>query len=76
MSTDSQPARRLLTRASEERCKHCPPDRVCAWDCVQGAGITDIVIGAMLEQSDSWALRQAPADQGAVEQALWELFNG
>lgn len=67
---------RLKTRASEARCKNCPPDRVCAWDCVQGASYEDILIGAVLEQSQSWALED-PAEAGLepMRNALWETFN-
>lgn len=71
MTPEKTPPARLLTRASESRCKHCPPDRVCAWDCVQGAGYEDIVIGAVLEQSKSWALEQPDP----VCRALWDTYN-
>jgi hypothetical protein len=67
---------RLLTRANENRCKVCPPDRICAWACVQGMGMEDILIGALLEQGDSWAFK--PVTRPGLEasnQALWDLFN-
>jgi hypothetical protein len=67
---------RLLIRPSESRCQRCPPDRVCAWACAQGAGIEDILIGAVLEQSRSWALESAEPAVKATDQALWDLFNG
>ncbi|MEP0762121.1 MAG: hypothetical protein HRF48_05215 [Chloroflexota bacterium] len=66
---------RLLERASDCRCAHCPPERVCAWSCVQGLSPFDIVIGAALEQSDSWALQTPAPGQEAVHQALWETYN-
>lgn len=68
---------RLKMRPSEACCAQCPPDRVCAWACVQGAGYPDIVVGAMLEQGESWVLRDVvdPALE-AINQALWESFNG
>lgn len=69
-------SRRLLQRASPTRCAHCPPDRVCAWACIQGAGYQDILIGAVLERSRSWALERAEPGQDAVQQALWEMYNG
>lgn len=72
---DQTPPIRLLTRANENRCQHCPPERICAWACVQGAGFEDIVIGAMLERGDSWALRYAQPDAHAAQQAMWELYN-
>jgi len=72
---DPQPT--LKARARESCCAHCPPERVCAWSCVQGTSAADIVLGALLEQSDSWALRLPPeAGLEADRQALWESFNG
>jgi len=76
MPTDHPPRARLLARSSECRCENCPPDRVCAWACVQGTSYADIVIGAMLEESQSWALQPpTEAAQDTVQQALWETFN-
>jgi hypothetical protein len=66
---------RLLCRASESRCASCPPDRVCAWACIQGTGVEDIVIGAMLEQSQNWPLRSSDPECTAAQQALWETYN-
>ncbi len=69
----------LLTQMNENRCEHCPPDRVCAWNCIQGAGIEDILIGAVLEQSQSWALDADMSNrepgQEATRRALWDIFN-
>ena len=67
--------KRLLTQASESRCKNCPPDRVCAWACVQGAGFTDILIGEVLEQSSDWALKHTDPGQEPTREALWDSFN-
>lgn len=75
MTDQSQPKTRLLTRASESRCRNCPPDRVCAWDCVQGAGQEDIVIGAVLEQSGGWAWQPVEPGEEPARRALWESFN-
>lgn len=66
---------RLLYRASESRCASCPPDRVCAWACIQGTGVEDIVIGAMLEQSQNWTLRTSDPESATVQQALWDTYN-
>lgn len=67
----------LKARATETMCATCPPDRVCAWGCVQGMNHADIVIGAALEQSSGWA-RTHHDDPGtlATQHALWELYNG
>jgi hypothetical protein len=67
---------RLLSRASESRCAHCPPERVCAWACVQGAGVEDILIGAVLEQSQNWALERTNLGLEETNRALWDAFNG
>lgn len=67
---------RPLTRMNEARCAQCPPDRVCAWDCIQGASPMDIIIGAALEQGESWALQAPDASRETVSQALWEMYNG
>lgn len=66
---------RLLTRATASRCDNCPPDRVCAWGCVQGMNQADIVVGAWLEQSRSWAFQsETPAPDPALH-AIMESFN-
>lgn len=67
---------RLLSRASESRCAHCPPERVCAWACIQGAGVEDILIGAVLEQSQTWTLERPEPRWEEADPALWDAFNG
>jgi hypothetical protein len=70
---------RLLSRMNAYRCGDCPPERVCAWDCIQGAGVEDIMIGAVLEQGQSWALEAGTPHrepgQEATNRALWDIFN-
>ena len=46
---------RLNTRASAYRCQDCPPDRVCAWACTQGANLEEIVAGAVLMEEGKLA---------------------
>lgn len=71
-----QPTQRLLARATASRCTQCPPDRVCAWACVQGMNVEDIVIGAMLERGDDWAFQPVTeAGQEANKDALWDVYN-
>ncbi|MBI5957275.1 MAG: hypothetical protein HY866_00975 [Chloroflexi bacterium] len=65
----------LLTHATESRCACCPPDRVCAWACVQGTGIEDIVIGAMLEQTLDWAQENTEPGQETIHRALMETYR-
>jgi hypothetical protein len=75
MSSEGRASIRILTAASQFRCDRCPPERVCAWGCLQGAGIEEIVIGAAL------VLENAPGpawtDQGLLpsQEALWDSFN-
>ncbi len=69
------PPVRLLTCATESRCRRCPPERVCAWACVQGTSMPDRVIGAVLEQSPNWALKPVAIESSDEAQALWDLFN-
>jgi hypothetical protein len=62
--------------ASAYQCAVCPPDRVCAWSCVQGAGMEDIVMGAVLAAEGKLktpAPIYNPAEANAA--ALWESFN-
>jgi len=75
MTAQTEQPVRLLSRASASRCAHCPPERVCAWACVQGAGVEDILIGAVLEQSQSWALKRTEPGWEETNRALWDAFN-
>jgi hypothetical protein len=74
MPTAAFPQGHLRLHASEHSCQNCPPDRVCAWACVQGAGIEDIVIGAVLEQTLVWPQPNEP-EAKLVRQVLWDSFN-
>jgi hypothetical protein len=69
------PSTRLRATASQYQCDNCPPDRVCAWACVQGAGMEEIVIGAALAIE---GVPGGPYADPAVEptrDALWDSFN-
>jgi hypothetical protein len=76
MRTDTLTIRiRTLQRA--DICASCPPDRICAWSCLQGIGISDAVVGAALlldgrlnPQPDE----PEPAEE-AAQDALWDSFN-
>lgn len=76
MATQTQSFTRLLDHASERRCQNCPPDRVCAWACVQGMNVEDIIIGALLENSPSWVFQTKYPEAEPIHQALWDSFNG
>jgi len=76
MTAQAKPQRvRLLDRASESRCNRCPPERMCAWACVQGTSVPDRLIGAVLEQNPNWALEPVTIVPSDEAQALWDLFN-
>jgi hypothetical protein len=62
----------LIAGASEDRCRNCPPDRVCAWACCQGMGVIDNWISIMRANELAW-----PIDPGVAfeRQALWECYN-
>lgn len=75
-STVSQPPVRLLARASAYRCATCPPERVCAWACIQGAGMEDIVAGAALaERLGPLPTGPQVEDITSVRLCLWERYN-
>jgi hypothetical protein len=65
----------LKDRQSKCRCENYPPDRVCAWACVQGTNTEDILIGAMLEQNYTWAYQIEEPELESAHEALWDTFN-
>ena len=45
---------RAIGPVDQDRCDDCPPERVCAWDCEQGRGVLEIMMGeALAEQARS-----------------------
>ena len=65
---------RIRTTASQSCCDDCPPERVCAWGCVQGAGIEDAIIGAALALEGSPGVQFDPGSE-PTRAALWDSFN-
>jgi hypothetical protein len=63
--------------ASPHRCLECPPERICAWACVQGASVEEIVVGAMLTLEDraSPALPFHEPDIQPITEAIWDSYN-
>ena len=57
----------LINGITEDICQGCPPDRVCAWACRQGMGVTDNAIAALL----GFPL---DTDTGFVQRALCECY--
>lgn len=60
----------LVAGMTEDRCRGCPPDRVCAWACQQGMGVIDNAIAATL----SLPLDEPLEDIELVRQALCECY--
>lgn len=73
MSDPKQPQIRIRTTASSWQCDACPPDRVCAWACVQGFSPEDVIIGASLAL-DGVPYASPPLDDDSAH-ALWSSFN-
>ncbi len=75
MAIDNPIPSRLRTTASAFKCDCCPPDRVCAWACLQGAGIEEIIIGAALALEGVPGRALAEPGVEATSTALWDSFN-
>ncbi len=67
----------LKTRASSAQCASCPPDRVCAWACVQGANMEEVAAGAYLMAVGRLnpALPPVAPEIQTVEDEVFEGFN-
>ena len=64
---------RAIRPVDQERCKDCPPDRVCAWDCEQGQGVLEILMGEALADQAKLSL---PDEQNIEsEQVLYEIYT-
>ncbi len=59
---------------AQDRCDNCPPERVCAWDCEQGQGVLEIMMGeALAEQARrDWPIA---VNSDLVQQALHEAYR-
>lgn len=66
---------RLRTTASRYQCACCPPQRVCAWDCVQGAAVPDILYGAVLALEGVSLGTGGMRGSEPTHAALWECYN-
>ncbi|GEM_PF-2564474 len=77
MSTDIRRQFSSRSSASPHRCNECPPERICAWACVQGAGIEEIVVGAMLalEERISPAPFPCEPETQPITEAIWDSYN-
>ena len=72
MSTD--PVKKAIDPVNQDRCADCPPDRVCAWDCAQGQGVLEAMMGeALAEQAQ--LKRQLEPEVESIEQSLYEIYT-
>lgn len=77
MSEQSKPTLTIRTTASAYRCQDCPPDRVCAWGCIQGAGVEEIIITASLAlEDDRWSLKMPQPPEQSQDNAEPDSFMG
>ncbi len=56
----------------QEHCEACPPARVCAWDCEQGQGVLEILMGEALAER---ARLNLPIEPEPTQQALYEIYT-
>jgi hypothetical protein len=56
------------------RCDDCPPERVCAWDCEQGQGVLEILMGEALAEQARLAW-QATIGNEPTRQALYDIYT-
>ena len=68
----------LLTKAinpvNPQRCDNCPPERVCAWDCEQGQGVLEILMGEALAEQARLAWQNASGSE-PTQQALYDIYT-
>ncbi len=75
MPDEHETTLRIRTSASAYCCECCPPERACAWACLQGAGVEEIVIGAALALEGVPGAAVTPGADPA-HAAMWDSFNG
>ena len=74
MSTD--PEAKLIEPVDQARCDDCPPERVCAWDCEQGQGVLEILMGeALADQARVAARKPIEPDDEPIEKVLYEIYT-
>ena len=72
MLTD--PVKQAIEPVDQDRCADCPPERVCAWDCEQGQGVLEIMMGeALAEQARLPLPTESEAEPG--QQVLYEIYT-
>ena len=72
MLTD--PVKKSIDPIDQSRCADCPPERVCAWDCEQGQGVLEIMMGEALAVEARQPIGTEP-DVEQIERALYEIYT-
>ena len=70
MTTNSIP--KSVGPVDQDRCDDCPPERVCAWDCEQGQGLLEILMGEALAEQ---ARLMPPIGSEPTQQALYDIYT-
>jgi hypothetical protein len=70
MLTD--PVKKSIEPVDQVRCDDCPPERVCAWDCEQGQGVLEILMGEALAEQ---ARLMLPIGNEPTQQALYDIYT-
>lgn len=74
MSANSFP--KFLGAVDRDRCEACPPERVCAWDCEQGQGVLEIMMGeALAEQARLAARESIGLEAEPIDRVLYEIYT-
>ena len=58
----------------QSRCDDCPPERVCAWDCEQGQGVLEILMGEALAEQARLAWQNTIGSE-PTRQALYDIYT-
>jgi hypothetical protein len=69
--TDDQ-IKQAVGPVDQDRCDNCPPERVCAWDCEQGRGVLEIMMGEALAEQ---ARAMLPIDKEQTRQAPFDIYT-
>ena len=68
----TDPLAKAINPIVQERCDDCPPERVCAWDCEQGQGVLEIMMGEALAEQ---ARQKLPVESEPTQQALYDIYT-
>lgn len=71
--TDDQ-VKQAAGPVDQARCDACPPERVCAWDCEQGQGVLEILMGEALADQARQAWQNTIGSE-PTRQALYDIYT-